>query len=63
MGGTQSIMNGPYEHEKDAEEEAGDARGALPPREEADGALEPDDEDEPGQEEEVACIYIYVCVW
>lgn len=49
---------GPYEHEEDAKEEAGDARRALPPREEADGALEPDDENQPSQKEEVTCAYV-----
>lgn len=53
-GGCEDRKGGPYEDQEDAEEEADDARGALPPREEADGALEPDDEDEPRQEEEVA---------
>lgn len=50
----QSIMNGPYEDEEDAEEEADDARGAFFPGEEAHGAGDADDEDQPGQEEEVA---------
>lgn len=46
----------PYKDEGDAEEEADDPGGALPPGEEADGALHPDDEDQPRQEEEVACL-------
>jgi hypothetical protein len=44
----------PYEYEEDAKEEAQNAWCTLPPREEADRALHPDDKDKPRQEEEVA---------
>lgn len=54
----------PYEDEEDADEEAGDPGRALPPGEEADGALDTDDEDEARQEEEVAWgLGVVWCRW